>query len=109
VIAHNGPLRTRIEGHLDGLEEFKAHVQRAQFLLSGWLVTLYHLMLVVVWNALVYAVLTVIRAKFTALLKESTAHRLIDLYGRDIRAGISYLDRRMAVAWFLPTLEVTWE
>jgi hypothetical protein len=57
VIAHNGLLRTRIQGHLDELEEFKALVRRTQLLLSGWLVTLYHLMLVVVWNALVCAFL----------------------------------------------------
>ena len=56
MIAYNGPLRTRIQGHLDELEEFKAHVRRAQ-LLSGWLVTLYHIVLVVVWNALVCAFL----------------------------------------------------
>src|SRR6266699_2018998 len=41
VIAHNGPLRSRIQGHLDESEEFKAHVRRAQLLISGWLVTLY--------------------------------------------------------------------
>jgi hypothetical protein len=58
VIAHNGPLRTRIQGHLEEFEESKAHVRRARFLLSGLLVTLYHLMLVVVWNALVCAFLT---------------------------------------------------
>jgi hypothetical protein len=58
VIAHNGPLRTRIEGHLGESEEFKVHVRRAQLLLPGWLVTLYHLILVVVWNALVCAFLT---------------------------------------------------
>ena len=56
-IAHNGPLRTRTEGHLDEVEEFKAHVRRARLLLSGWLVTLCHLILVVVWNALVCAFL----------------------------------------------------
>jgi hypothetical protein len=61
VIAHNGPLRTRIQGHLNELEEFKAHLRRAQLLLSGWLVTLYLLMLVVVWNALVCAFLTSLR------------------------------------------------
>ena len=55
VIAHNGPLRTRIQGRLDELDEFKAHVRRTQLLFFGWLVTLYHLMLVVVWNALVCA------------------------------------------------------
>lgn len=60
-IAHNGPLRARIQGHLDELEEYKAYVRRAQSVLSGWLVTLYHLMLVVVWNALVCAFLTSLR------------------------------------------------
>ena len=35
VISHNDPLRTRIEGHLDEVEEFKAHVRRARLLLSG--------------------------------------------------------------------------
>jgi hypothetical protein len=57
VIAHNGPLRSRIQGHLDELEELEARVRRAQLLVSGWLVGLYHLMLVVVWNALVCAFL----------------------------------------------------
>ncbi|KAI0279753.1 hypothetical protein BGY98DRAFT_967252 [Russula aff. rugulosa BPL654] len=95
VIAHNGPLRTRIQGHLDELEEFKARVRRAQFLVSGWLVGLCHLMLLVVWDAL-----------------ESRAHRLVNLYERDIRARILWIPCiawikqaiRMAVAWFLPTL-----
>jgi hypothetical protein len=58
AIVHNGPLRTRIQDHLDELEEFNAHVRRAQELLFGWLVTLYRLMLVVTWNALVCAFLT---------------------------------------------------
>jgi hypothetical protein len=61
AIVHNGPLRTRIQDHLDELEEFKANVRqvrRAQELLFGWLVTLYHLMLVVAWYALVRAFLT---------------------------------------------------
>lgn len=57
VIAHNGSLRTGIQGHLDELEEFKARVRRAQFLVSGWLVGLCHLMLLVVWDALVCAFL----------------------------------------------------
>lgn len=55
VIAHNGSLRTHIQSHLDELGEFKEHVRCAQFLISGWLVTLCHLMLVVIWNTLVCA------------------------------------------------------
>jgi hypothetical protein len=58
VIAHNGPLRTRIQGHLYEFEEFKALVRRARLLLSSWLVTLYHVTLIVVWNVLVCAFLT---------------------------------------------------
>jgi hypothetical protein len=88
-IAHNAPLRARIQGHLYESEEFKAHVRRARPLLSGWLVTLYHLMLIVVWNALVCASLTSLGQRFRAPLKKSTTHRLVDLYERDIRAKIS--------------------
>ena len=58
AIVHNGPLRTRIQDHLDEFEEFKAHLQRAQELFLGWIVTLYSLILVVAWNALVCAFLT---------------------------------------------------
>jgi hypothetical protein len=58
AIVHNGPLRTRIQDHWNELEGFKAHLQRAQELFFGLLVTLYPLMLVVVWNALVCAFLT---------------------------------------------------
>jgi len=76
VIAHNRPLRTRIQGHLDELEEFKAHVRRVQSLLSGWLVTLYHLMLIVVWNALVCA--------FLMSLGQS-----LQRHGRNLRRAVS--------------------
>jgi hypothetical protein len=76
VIAHNSPLRTRIQGHLDELEEFKAHVRRARPLLSGWLVTLYHLILVVVWNALVCAFLT-------------SLGQSLQRYGRNLRRTVS--------------------
>jgi hypothetical protein len=38
----------------------------------------------------------VFRAKFTALWKESTTHRLADLYERDIRAKISWIP---CIAW----------
>jgi len=58
LIAHDSPIRTRIQDHLDEVEEFKVHTQRTQELLSGWLVTLYRLVLVVVWDALVCAFLT---------------------------------------------------
>jgi hypothetical protein len=58
AIVHNGPLRTRIQDHLDEIEEFKAHTRCAQELIFGWLVTLYYLVLVVAWNALVCAFLT---------------------------------------------------
>jgi hypothetical protein len=58
LIAHDSSIRTRIQDHLDEVEEVKAHTKRAQELLSGWLVTLYHLIQVVVWNALVCAFLT---------------------------------------------------
>jgi len=45
VIAYDGPLRTRgTQNYLDELENFRARVGRARELLSGWLVTLYHLM-----------------------------------------------------------------
>lgn len=57
AIVHNGPLRTRIQDHLNELEEFKAHLQRAQKLFFGLLVTLYPLILVVVCNTLVCAFL----------------------------------------------------
>ncbi|KAH9989485.1 hypothetical protein BJV77DRAFT_686196 [Russula vinacea] len=52
AIVHNGPLRTRIQDHLDELEELKAHTRCARELFFGWLVTLYYLMLVVAWNTL---------------------------------------------------------
>jgi hypothetical protein len=91
AIVHNGPLRTRIQDHLDESEELKAHVRRAQELLSGWLVTLYHLMLVVAWNALVCALLTSFTGGFTVPFKESTIRHLADLYKRHIRARISWI------------------
>jgi len=77
AIAHNGPLRRRIQDHCDELEEFKAHVRRAQRLLLGWLVTLYHLILVVVRYALVCAV-TVMSSEvdLTAFLKGYTTRHL---------------------------------
>jgi len=56
AIAHNGPLRRRIEEHYDELEDFKAHVRCAQEILFGWMATLYHLMLVVVWYTLGYTI-----------------------------------------------------
>jgi len=74
AIVHNGPLRTRIQDHLDEFEEFKAHLQRAQELFLGWIVTLYSLILVVAWNAL-----------------ESTANRLIDPCMRHVHARISWM------------------
>jgi hypothetical protein len=74
AIVHNGPLRTRIQDHLDEIEEFKAHTRCAQELIFGWLVTLYYLVLVVAWNAL-----------------ESTAHRLVGLYKCHVRARISLI------------------
>jgi hypothetical protein len=58
TIVHNGPLRTRIQDHLDELGDFKAHTRCARELFFGWLVTLYYLMLVVAWNTLVCAFLT---------------------------------------------------
>ena len=76
MIAHNSLLRTRIQGHLDELEEFKAHVRRARLLLSGWLVTLYHLMLLVVWNTLVCAFLT-------------SLGQSLQRYGRKLRRTVS--------------------
>ena len=57
VTVHNGLLRSHIQGHLDELEKSKALIRRAQLLLPSWLVTLCHVMLVVVWNALVCAFL----------------------------------------------------
>ncbi|KAI0255097.1 hypothetical protein BJV78DRAFT_1279696 [Lactifluus subvellereus] len=47
AVAHNGPLRRRIEDFWDELEEFRGHLRRAQQLLLGWLYTLYQLMLLV--------------------------------------------------------------
>ncbi|KAI0300758.1 hypothetical protein BC826DRAFT_1183462 [Russula brevipes] len=47
AIAHNVPLRRRIQDHLDELQEFKALVRHIQGLLSGWLVTLFHVIPVV--------------------------------------------------------------
>lgn len=58
AIVHNGPLRTRLQDHLDELEELKAHTRCARELFFGWLVTLYYLMLVVAWNTVVCAFLT---------------------------------------------------
>ena len=97
MIAHNGPHCTRIQGHLGELEELKAHdVRRAQSRLSGWpFTTLYHLMLVVVWDALVCAFLSRHKGKVST---EFLAPRLrvVDLYERDIRAGISWIP---CIAW----------
>jgi len=95
AIVHNGPLRTRIQDHLDELGDFKAHTRCARELFFGWLVTLYYLMLVVAWNTL-----------------ESTTHRLVGLYRRHVRARISWIPciawikqaMHSAVVWFLPTL-----
>jgi hypothetical protein len=98
VITHNCPLRTRIQGHLDELEEFKARVRRAQFLVSGfWLAC---------WLVPSYATCgmgrsgmclpCVIRAKSTARSKESRAQRLVNLYERDIRARILWIP---CIAW----------
>ena len=67
AIAHNGPLRRRIQDHCEESEEFKAHVRRAQGLLLGWLATLYHLILAVVRYALVCAVIVMsLRVDLTA-------------------------------------------
>ena len=70
AVAHNGPLRRRIQDHSDELEEFMAHVRHAQRLLPGWLATLYHLIMVVVRHVLVCAVVfTSSRVDLTAFLK----------------------------------------
>jgi hypothetical protein len=58
AIAHNGPLRRRIQDNCDEIGEFKAHIWHAQGLFFGWLATLYHLMLVVAWYTLVCSVVT---------------------------------------------------
>jgi hypothetical protein len=58
AIAHNGPLRRRIQDNCDEIGEFKAHIRHAQGLFFGWLATFYHLMLVVAWYTLVCPVFT---------------------------------------------------
>jgi|SRR6266850_2018237 len=58
AIAHNGPLRRRIQDNCDEIGEFKAHIRHAQGLFFGWLATFYHLMLVVAWYTLVCSVFT---------------------------------------------------
>ena len=77
AIAHNGPLRRRIQDHCDELEEFKAHVRHAQRLL-GWLATLYYLILVVVRYALVCAVVVMSSrvVDLTVFLKGYTTRHL---------------------------------
>ncbi|KAI9460357.1 hypothetical protein F5148DRAFT_258228 [Russula earlei] len=76
VVVHNGPLRRRIQDHLDEIEEFKACVRRARKLLFGWLVTSCHFVLVMVRYTL-----------------ETTTRRLALLYGPRIRAGILRVGR----------------
>ena len=78
AIAHNGPLRRRIQDHSEELEEFRAHVRHAQRLVLGWLATLYHLIIVVVRHVLVCAVVfTSSRVDFTASLKGNTTRHLV--------------------------------
>ncbi|KAH9003078.1 hypothetical protein EDB86DRAFT_122082 [Lactarius hatsudake] len=48
AIAHDGPLRTRIQCFWSELDEFRWHLRHARHLLFGWLATLYHLILLVV-------------------------------------------------------------
>ncbi|KAF8486173.1 hypothetical protein DFH94DRAFT_678900 [Russula ochroleuca] len=107
AIVHNGPLRTRIQDHLDEIEEFKAHTRCAQELIFGWLVTLYYLVLVVAWNALgrfysppegVYSPPS--RRSLQVPRNVTRVHYIS-------RSSISYLDRHPAVVWFLPTLPAT--
>ena len=89
AIAHNGPLRRRIEEHYDELEDFKAHVRYAQEILFGWMATLYHLMLVVVWYTLVCACRHVVRVNFKTFFKGYTISHLAGLHKLLIPAKIS--------------------
>jgi hypothetical protein len=56
AIAHNGPLRGRIQNSFDEIGEFKAHIRHAQRLFFGWLATFYYLMLVLAWYTLVCSI-----------------------------------------------------
>ena len=74
AIAHNGPLRRRIQDHSGELEEFMAHVRHAQRLLLGRLVILYHPIMAVVRHVLVCAVVfTSSRVDLTSFLKGHTS------------------------------------
>jgi hypothetical protein len=53
AIAHNGPLRRRIQDNCDEIGEFKAHIRHARGFFLGWLATLYHLTLVAAWYTFV--------------------------------------------------------
>ncbi|KAH9041733.1 hypothetical protein EDB85DRAFT_1377133 [Lactarius pseudohatsudake] len=55
AIAHDGPLRTRIQCFWSELDEFWWHLRHARHLLFGWLATLYHLILLVVGYTFVSA------------------------------------------------------
>ncbi|KAI0303624.1 hypothetical protein B0F90DRAFT_1707482 [Multifurca ochricompacta] len=72
AIAHNGDLRRRIQESPDDFEEFQMHLRRVQELLFGWLVMLYHLVVVVTWYTLVIAIarLTVgLFKRYTTIVK----------------------------------------
>ncbi|KAI9439874.1 hypothetical protein H4582DRAFT_1556242 [Lactarius indigo] len=55
AIAHDGPLRSQIQGFWSELDEFWWHLRHARHLLFGWLATLYRLILLVVGYTFVSA------------------------------------------------------
>ena len=55
AIAHDGPLRTRIQCFWSELDEFWWHFRHARDLLFRWLATLYHLVLLALWYTFVSA------------------------------------------------------
>lgn len=85
AIAHDGPLRTRIQCFWSELDEFWWHLRRARHLLFGWLATLYHLILLVGYTFSTNSVTSVV------------------LLTRRMRRTMSL--RYVVMVWLLPVLD----